>query len=93
MRKLLLCAMLMMFSAFTMAVTVNYESSKGGPCTWKIEGKNILNVLVPLPEFAAKERLAVEELQTLIERGRKELFLYRLRRDRGSGRGFRVGLV
>jgi uncharacterized protein YyaL (SSP411 family) len=44
------------------------------------EGKNILNVLVPLPEFAAKERLAVEELQTLIERGRKELFLERERR-------------
>ena len=41
------------------------------------EGKNILNVPVPLSEFAAKEGLPAEELHTLIERGRQHLFAER----------------
>ena len=44
------------------------------------EGKNILNVPVPMPEFAAKNSLSVEELQTLIERGRQQLFAEREKR-------------
>jgi len=44
------------------------------------EGKNILNVPVPMPEFAAKEGLPVEELQTLVERGRRQLFAEREKR-------------
>ena len=44
------------------------------------EGKNILNVPVPMSEFAAKNSLSVEELQTLIERGRRQLFAEREKR-------------
>jgi uncharacterized protein len=44
------------------------------------EGQNILNVPVPMPEFAAKEGLLVEELQTLIDQGRRLLFDQREKR-------------
>jgi len=44
------------------------------------EGKNILNVPVAMPEFAAKERLPVEELHAVIERGRRQLFVEREKR-------------
>ena len=44
------------------------------------EHKNILNVPVPLAEFAAKNSLSVEELRTLIERGQQQLFHARERR-------------
>ena len=41
------------------------------------EGKNILNVPVPVSEFAAKQGLPAEELHTLLERGRRQLFAER----------------
>ena len=44
------------------------------------EGKNILNVPMPLPEFAVREGLRVEDLQTLINRTRQKLFLEREKR-------------
>jgi len=44
------------------------------------EGKNILNVPVPMPEFADKEGLPAEELHTLVERGRRQLFAEREKR-------------
>jgi uncharacterized protein YyaL (SSP411 family) len=44
------------------------------------EGKNILNVPVSMPKFAAREGLPVEELQTLVERGRRQLFDQREKR-------------
>jgi len=44
------------------------------------EGHNILNVPIPMAEFAAKERLPVEELQALIERSRHRLFVEREKR-------------
>jgi uncharacterized protein YyaL (SSP411 family) len=44
------------------------------------EGKNILNVPVPMSEFAAKNSLSIEELQALIEGGRRQLFAEREKR-------------
>ena len=44
------------------------------------EGKSILNVPVPMPEFAAKEALSTEELQILIEHGCQKLFVEREKR-------------
>ncbi|MBM3802265.1 MAG: thioredoxin domain-containing protein [Acidimicrobiia bacterium] len=44
------------------------------------EGKNILNIPVAMPEFAAKEGLAIEDLMALIQRGRERLFIEREKR-------------
>jgi uncharacterized protein YyaL (SSP411 family) len=44
------------------------------------EGKNILNVPVPMQEFAQKERISVDELETLIRGSRQRLFAERERR-------------
>ncbi|MCI0422496.1 MAG: thioredoxin domain-containing protein [Acidobacteria bacterium] len=53
-----------------------FDVSRSG----NFEGKNILNVPLPLHAFAARERVPIEELQALVERGRKQLFAEREKR-------------